>query len=177
MATCETCGTTILFGGVKRDGLRYCNATCASRSAVASAAGRIPEAEVEKQARAIHQGNCPKCQGPGPVDVHAAHNVYSFLVMTRWSSKPEMSCRGCARKRQLGAAALSMLTGWWGFPWGLIITPIQVGKNVGAILGMSGPDPSTPSPSLRKAVLLTMAAQQDAAIRAAAQSGQKSRPV
>lgn len=167
MAACDACGTTILFGGVRDGDQRYCNANCARRGAEMLGADRVPESAVERQAREIHQGNCPKCGGPGPVDVHKSHSVYSFLVMTRWATKPQVCCRGCGRKSQVVGAVSSLALGWWGFPWGLLLTPVQVGKNVGGILGMSGPDPSTPSADLRKIVRLTFVAQQNAGIAAA----------
>jgi hypothetical protein len=173
MATCDTCGTTILFGGVKNGDTRFCNATCAQRGALLASSLQVAESEVEREARAIHQGKCPKCQGPGPVDMHVSHYVYSFLVMTRWSSKPDLCCRSCGREKQLAGAVTTLFTGWWGFPWGLIMTPIQIGKNVSGVLGMAGPDPSTPSPALYKAVRLTMAARQNPT---SAASGQTFKP-
>lgn len=175
MATCDTCGTTILFGGVRQGDLRFCNAACAQKGALIHAAGRISDTEVETQSRAIHQGNCPKCGGPGPVDVHKSHTVYSFLVMTRWATSPALCCQSCGRNKQLGAAAASLLLGWWGFPWGLIMTPIQLTKNVKGLLG-GGPDPSTPSADLRRLVRATIAARQNAGIAAAAEQAKKARP-
>lgn len=175
MAACETCGATILFGGVDQDGMRYCNAACAQKGALIQSAGRVSDAEVETQARAIHQGNCPRCGGPGPVDVHRSHTVYSFLVMTRWVTSPTLCCRSCGRKKQLGAAGASFLLGWWGFPWGLIMTPVQLARNAKGLLG-GGPDPSTPSADLRKLVRVGIVSRHDAEIAAAAANQARSGP-
>ena len=98
----------------------------------------------------LHQGNCPQCQGPGPVDIHTSHKVYSALAFTRWSSHPVMACRSCGRKQQLKHAIFSFALGWWGFPFGLVITPVQVIRNIGGMIGLGGPDPSTPSPALAR---------------------------
>jgi hypothetical protein len=65
-----------------------------------------------REARDVHQGNCPKCEGPDPVDVHMSHKVHSVLVMTYWSSHPIISCRSCGRKRQLKHAIYSFFLGW-----------------------------------------------------------------
>jgi hypothetical protein len=45
--------------------------------------------------------------------------------------------------------------GWWGIPWGLILTPIQVARNILGIFG--GPDKSRPSDALRQSVRVTLA--------------------
>jgi hypothetical protein len=163
MATCDTCGTHILFGGVKVGDSRYCNQNCASKDAWKDLMKLVPEAEVERELRAVHQGNCPRCNGPGPVDIHVSHKVYSALVFTRWSSHPIMACRSCGRSQQIKHAVFSSLLGWWGFPWGFLLTPVQVAKNLGGILGMTSPSPETPSPALTRAVHRTLAARRQSA--------------
>jgi hypothetical protein len=169
MPNCDACGNTIVFGGVKHDGLTYCNNACAQRGAKVHGVVKVPSDLIAKQAEVIHQGDCPRCGGPGPVDVHTSHTVYSFLVMTRWGSSPALCCRSCGRKKQLGAAATSLLLGWWGFPFGVILTPIQLLRNLAGILGLSGPKSSTPSADLHKLVRLTMINRQNAAAAQPAQ--------
>ncbi len=159
MATCDSCGTWILFGPVKVEDRTYCGQDCAGNDVWQAAMRLVPDDEAEDETRVVHQGNCPVCQGPGPVDVHTSHKVYSALVFTRWSSQPLISCRSCARKRQVKHTLFSTLLGWWGFPFGLLITPVQVIRNVGGIIGVTGPNPETPSPALTRAVRLTMAAR------------------
>ena len=46
----------------------------------------------------VHQGNCPQCDGPGPVDVHTSYRVYSVVMMTSWSSRPLVACARCGTK-------------------------------------------------------------------------------
>jgi hypothetical protein len=62
-----------------------------------------------------------------------------------------------ATKRQLGALAFSLFCGWWGFPWGLILTPVQVTRNIAGMCG--GPDSSRPSADLRKIVQINLGQQ------------------
>ena len=57
-----------------------------------------------------------------------------------------MVCRPCAVKIQAGNLVFSSLLGWWGFPHGPPITPVQVVRNLIAIV--APPDPSHPSPKL-----------------------------
>jgi hypothetical protein len=146
MATCSHCGTTILFGGEKEAGLRFCNAKCRDNSVLLAAATQLPEEFVIEKARDVHQGACPKCGGPGPVDVHHAHTVWSAVVMTQWNSKPHICCRSCGVKAKANALAISGVAGWWGFPWGMLVTPIQIFRNLAGI--MRGPDPAAPSDEL-----------------------------
>jgi hypothetical protein len=59
-------------------------------------------------------------------------------------------------KRQLGAALLDGVVGWWGFPWGLIMTPVQIVRNVVDMIG--GPKASQPSSMLERIVRIKSAA-------------------
>jgi hypothetical protein len=168
MATCSSCGATILFGGKRDANGRFCNAKCQARGSQLARVNQLPEATVREQVWKTHQGPCPKCGGPGPVDVYTSHKVWSVVVLTSWRSTSQISCRGCGRKSQWTAVAFSTVLGWWGLPFGLVITPIQIGRNLVGI-GRSA-HASTPSPELEKAVRMKLAAQSSAqpAARAAA---------
>ena len=52
---------------------------------------------------------------------------------------------------------LGLVLGWWGIPWGFILTPVQIGRNIYGII--KGPDPMAPSEGLEKAVRVILAAQ------------------
>jgi len=65
-------------------------------------------------------------------------------------------------------AGFSLVLGWWGFPWGFLATPIQIGRN---LVGVArGPDPMQPSAKLEKAVRIRIASQAAAAAQAAQKS-------
>lgn len=157
MAKCDYCGSTILFGGTRDGDRRFCNDRCRQRGALLAVSERFPAEIVQQHLRGVHQGSCPKCRGRGPVDVHTSHRVWSAVYLTSWSSRPQISCHRCGVKRQLGDAAFSLALGWWGFPFGLIMTPVQVVRNLTAVFG--GPDPSRPSAQREKFVRMSMAAQ------------------
>jgi len=146
MARCDYCGTTIIFGGVFDNGLRFCGEKCHQKGFPLVVAHQVPEDLMARHVLAIHQGTCPKCGGQGPVDVHTSYIAWSALVMTSWYSRPQVCCRACGTKSKLQGAVLSGIVGWWGFPWGIIITPIQVARNILGLL--SSPDPTTPSAQL-----------------------------
>ena len=155
MAKCDYCGTMILFGGVTDGDLRFCNQRCHEAGGVLNIVDQLPQDVVAEHIDEIHEGDCPKCGGPGPVDVHTSHTVYSLLVLTTWNSHPQVCCRGCGTKSKLISIITSGLFGWWGFPWGFIVTPIQIGQN--AVGLFTAPGSSGPSPELRKLVRLDLA--------------------
>jgi len=124
----------------------------------------LPEGQVLIEAEAvrhaamqIHAGLCPSCGGSGPVDVHASHRIYSLILFSSWRSVPRISCRACGFRRQLHGLCISLVAGWWGLPWGLLMTPVQLVRNA---VGMaSPPDPMAPSEALRQHVRLGLAEQ------------------
>ncbi|HWS72151.1 MAG TPA: hypothetical protein VN605_08550 [Thermoanaerobaculia bacterium] len=156
MAACATCGTTILFGGVQDAGMRFCNANCHSRGSLLRIAQQIPPDVLQQQTWAVHHGACPKCQGPGPVDVHKSYRIWSIVFLTSWSNTPRVSCKRCGVKGQLGDALFCLFLGWWGFPWGLVMTPVQIVRNLTGVFRASSP--TGPSPDLERAVGLAVAA-------------------
>ena len=163
MSKCDHCGATILFGPVREGGFQYCNKTCRDKDVSRIAAEELPTDFIAEKVVEIHQGDCPKCGGPGPVDVHTSHWVWSALAFTRFSSKPEICCRGCGRRARRKAVLFNLLFGWWGFPWGILGTPAQILKNVGG-----GPrHDSEPSPELTGLVSKSLGAQLMASPRSA----------
>ena len=150
MASCDYCGSSILFGGTKVGEQRYCNARCQRAGQLIQVSQQVPDDVVQKQVWKVHQGNCPVCQGQGPVDVHMGYQVWSALVVTQWKTVPRVSCRSCGIKHQASNLLISLVAGWWGFPWGIVLTPVQVGRNLFALT--KGPDPMKPSAQLEKLV-------------------------
>jgi hypothetical protein len=92
----------------------------------------------------LHAGNCSKCGRAGPVDIHYSYRVWSF-VSTRYNDTEDLCCRRCAVRAQLVGMCYSLTLGWWG-PLGLIYTPLQVFRNLIAL--MNPPRPSHPSARL-----------------------------
>lgn len=156
MTQCDYCGSTILFGGKRDANGRFCNQKCQARGGLLAVSRQIPDATVQEQVMKAHQGPCPKCQGGGPVDVHVSHKVWSAVLLTSWRSTPQVCCRACGLKSQATASAFSLVLGWWGFPWGLIFTPVQIARNIYGMV--SPPEPTRPSAQLDKIVRMTMAA-------------------
>jgi len=157
MSACNRCGKTILFGGVKEDGLRFCSRQCRQAGELLLQSQRIPEQVVAQAMAKVVEGSCPVCSGPGPVDVFFSHRVFSAVVVTSWRSVPRVSCRGCATKAQLGSALYSFLLGWWGIPWGFLVTPVQIVRNLAGLA--KDADRSRPSKELEQFVRARLADQ------------------
>jgi hypothetical protein len=124
----------------------------------------VPDAEVRLRVTAIHQGPCPICQRVGATDVHTSHSVWSALVLTTWKSTPRVSCESCGRKAKIKATLGTFFLGWWGFPWGLIVTPVQIARNLWGLA--TSPPALVPSAQLEKITRLMMANELKRASRA-----------
>lgn len=157
MANCEYCETYILFGGKREGPNRYCNTECQKKGQLKNAGDALPANVVKTYINQVHSSQCLQCRGPGPNDVHTSHRVWSAVVMTSWSSKPAVCCKKCGVKNKIGNIAFSSMLGWWGFPWGLIITPVIIIRNI--IGFFERYDPHQPSKQLEKILRISMAAQ------------------
>lgn len=156
MAKCKACGSTILVGGVRDGEARYCNEKCHGQGHLLETAAGIPEDLVRRQAMAIHAGACPKCGGSGPVDIHESFQIWSAFLITSWTTNRLTGCRRCGTRAKLTDLAASCLVGWWGIPWGIIMTPVQIARNISSLVRRQ--DPYSPSPKLARAVRLSLAA-------------------
>jgi hypothetical protein len=156
MARCDYCDSFVLFGSGKSEGLSFCSEECQDSRSILSISEQIPSGEVEQYIWDVHQGSCPLCGGSGPVDVYKAYRIWSAILMSSWSTQPQISCSACGLKHQLGTAVFSLVAGWWGIPWGVIMTPVQVLRGIVAIANR--PDPSVPSKQLKTMMRIELAA-------------------
>jgi len=158
MATCAYCKNTILFGGAREGGHRYCNDHCKNSHTLTRARRTLSDTEIDAHTHQVYRGRCPLCAGPGPNEVHVSHRVWSVIVLTRWEKRPAICCRRCGNKRKVEDSLFSLAFGWWGFPYGFIATPIQVFRNLSGLLTtISQPRQSL---ELRAMVELQLAARQ-----------------
>jgi hypothetical protein len=118
---------------------------------------QVSEDEIAENVSSVHGGPCPKCGGPGPVDVHTSYIVISAIVVTSSRSRLQVSCRRCGIKAKLSGALLSGVLGWWRVPWGIIFTPFYITHNLVSIF--LPPDPTQPSAKLEQVVMLHIGKQ------------------
>jgi hypothetical protein len=143
MSTCANCGETILFGGVKYGTLTFCRKRCFNNNPIVQIAVTLPEEEIQELVQKIHEGTCPICGGHGPVDIHSSCRVVSFLFATSYQTNQRISCRSCAAKANFTNGLISLLFGWWGIPWGILMTPFYLLRNFwGLICPVSTLEPS-----------------------------------
>jgi hypothetical protein len=117
----------------------------------------IPAETVRSYIQSLHMGPCPKCKGRGPIDVFTSHKVWSAVVVTQWKSEEQVSCKRCGFKSQMIGLVSSLVLGWWGIPWGFVITPIQIVRNI--VDASKTPDPLRPSPRLERVARIHLASQ------------------
>jgi hypothetical protein len=135
----------------------FCSDRCLAAGQAAQAASRVDPTLVRQEIENLFNGPCPKCSKQnGPVDIRKSHEVWSAIILTRWSTQVALSCKSCASKRQLGAILFCGFAGWWGFPWGLIVTPIQIVRNT---VELFTPNAKSPSPSLDRLVRIQLGSQ------------------
>jgi hypothetical protein len=94
----------------------------------------IPAHEIVQYARAIKASSCPRCRrNDSGIEVRRSYRVWSALVLTRWETRTALCCRMCSEEENWKALIFSFGLGWWGFPFGLIVTPFQIIRNILAI--------------------------------------------
>ena len=155
MARCKHCNNLIVIRGVNDHEYRYCSKKCVELGRVQRVTDAVPAELLQRYVSEVHHGACPKCGGPGPIDVHTSHSVRSLLVMTSTKARQQISCRRCGNRAKLIAALSSGIFGWWAFPWGFLVTPIQILRNVKGMLTRG--DSSWPSQQLAYLVKLDLA--------------------
>ncbi|AIF46330.1 hypothetical protein [Dyella japonica] len=134
MSSCQQCGKSILFGGQTLEGRRYCSAACARSHPLHQMADRVPADVLQRHVAEWRASACPKCKRKdGTIDVHEHHRVHSLVLMTQWNTRRSVCCRRCGRRDQLLSTLYCATLGWWGFPWGLLVTPIQIGRNIAGL--------------------------------------------
>lgn len=103
----------------------------------------ISDHVVREHALSIRQGACPQCRKTGSaVDMRTEHWVWSAVLFTKYGRRTVLSCRDCGRRRNLQALGKCVLLGWWGFPFGLLITPYKIVANLGEMLRKDREEPS-----------------------------------
>ncbi|MGU3781259.1 hypothetical protein [Burkholderia metallica] len=157
MAECSHCGRTFLTGGRSIDGRRYCRAACVRAHPVVVEAERVSDEQVWEVVHDWRYGPCPICRRDDrPVDVHTSHRIVSLLFVTRWATRHHVCCRRCGRRQQTVALLASAAFGWWALPWGLVLTPIQLARNV---LGLAARDPQVATRQFEQLVRRKLAAR------------------
>lgn len=94
----------------------------------------IPEQRIIEHALEIRNGACPSCRGrESRIEVRKYYWVWSAVLFTRWGTSSKVCCKKCGTESNLISVASCLLLGWWGVPWGIFITPVQIVSNIVAM--------------------------------------------
>jgi hypothetical protein len=137
MANCDYCGTFYRGGGLKHGRYQFCNGVCRDHGRVLKVLDYVPPAEIDERIATVRNQLCPLCEGSGPLNIYPSYTVYSVIFFTSWKTQTHFCCRACSRKQQISALVTSLLAGWWGVPFGVLLTPIQIVRNVAALISQS----------------------------------------
>ena len=142
MAKCTACNSTILFGGVKNRTGQYCNEECFSQQCIVVAGESVPKMEMDKIITEEYGKDCPKCKGSGPLDLHQATKITSYLVAYQISKESQIGCVACGKSMKLKAGIHTLFLGIWS-PRGLFLSLIYFPAGViGSLTTSIGREPS-----------------------------------
>ena len=89
--------------------------------------------EIEAYAMLLRNLPCPVCNDTSSgLNGTLSHTVKSFILFTTSRAEPTVGCPDCLDKQNDNAILSTALLGWWGFPWGLIKTPVYIYRNIKA---------------------------------------------
>jgi predicted RNA-binding Zn-ribbon protein involved in translation (DUF1610 family) len=159
MPRCANCNKFII-GGKKQGELRFCNEDCYQRGFLARVAEEVAPELVAEQLQEIRSQDCPICGGKGPVDLSTSHTAWSIVIMTSWKDHPRLSCSKCGKKAIWRSLAFTSVFGWWGFPFGIVVTPWQLLNNFKALKKL--PHVDQPSDELQHLVKTQIASELEA---------------
>jgi hypothetical protein len=129
---CDYCGNSAKRNPLFDNGQRFCSSKCLTAIRISEAAVDLSPSEISEKAQSIMNGVCPECSGhESIVEVRYYHRVMSIVYFTRYTKKSSLCCVACGRKKNIKSFWLTMLLGWWGFPFGLLFTPAYLIANMG----------------------------------------------
>ncbi|MBI3713798.1 MAG: hypothetical protein HY253_12680 [Burkholderiales bacterium] len=129
---CDYCSNSARYKPTFDSGQRFCSKKCLHAARISEAAVDLTKTEIEQMAEKIRSGVCPVCNEiSSPVEVRFHHTVTSFIVLTRYTKRSSVCCVNCGRKENWKAFVSTFLLGWWGFPWGVFMTPTYLIANLG----------------------------------------------
>lgn len=99
--------------------------------------------EIESVAQLLQRLPCPSCgQETKKLNAIMVHKVTSFLVITSSTRKHFIACPNCLNRKNNDAIVSTLLLGWWGFPWGLLKTPLYIYRNLRERKWIHGEEPN-----------------------------------
>ena len=89
--------------------------------------------EIENYSKILRALPCPICGDTlTRLNGTVSHTVKSFIIFTSYGTEPTIACPSCLDEKNNNAIVSTALLGWWGFPWGLLKTPLYIYRNIKA---------------------------------------------
>lgn len=129
MAKCFSCRTFIVCGGVRDGDFRYCSERCTERGRIDRVTQAVPAELFSRYLRAVYEGDCPQCGGPGPLDVYGSTRAWIDMRIVLGERLPPISCRRCGAKAELRGVLKSAALGWW-LPFELLLMPLAISRSI-----------------------------------------------
>lgn len=87
-------------------------------------------AEIDSYCNVLMDLSCPICNSKSQkLNATLISTVKSFLIITSYKRELKIACPNCLIKELDKAIISTALLGWWGFPWGIIKTPMYIYYN------------------------------------------------
>lgn len=155
---CDFCGSSARFSALLDEGQRFCSKACLRNARLLEVSEDISKEEIHDHALRIKNSACPEChQSSSKTEVRRCYRVWSVGIFTQWTNRTHICCHSCGRKTNLGSLMFCALFGWWGIPWGIIMTSAQILANVTEMFKpLANP---APSEALIQAARLDLAAK------------------
>ena len=157
MKRCSVCNKRIAIGGIEVGDQIYCDEKCQKKGLLNACEELVSEEMVKKHIDMHHEGLCPKCGSKGPNDLQTHYKIWSVILLTSHQEIPEICCRSCGVKKKLSGLVFSFLFGWWGFPVGILLTPILIILNFIGLFRL--PKEGKPSKKLEEFVRMDLGAK------------------
>ncbi|MCF3110924.1 hypothetical protein LL912_19215 [Niabella sp. CC-SYL272] len=86
--------------------------------------------EIDAYCNLVRRLHCPEWGSTAtPLNAGFISSTISILVVTIQNRKLKIACPDCLDKANGKAITITLLLGWWGFPWGPIRTIQSLGHN------------------------------------------------
>lgn len=127
---CDFCRSQARRSPIFDAGQRFCSQRCLRNARLLEKAVAFSQTEIYSHAHNIKHSACPICsQHNTKVEVRHAYRIWSAGVVSNWSEHTRVCCLACGRRANLKSIGFCLMRGWWGLPWGLLITPMQILAN------------------------------------------------
>jgi hypothetical protein len=87
--------------------------------------------EIDAYCDIVSNLSCPSCGSMTErLNGTLTGEAMSFIFFTTYNKKIKVGCPLCLDKANNNAITKTAVLGWWGFPWGVIRTPLAIALNL-----------------------------------------------